>query len=62
MKVNCKDGSVKQINTDGALRLLHPLSYTINQIDLDSLENKSPTELKNWVRKLSKNLHKHFGV
>ncbi len=62
MKVNCKDGSVKQIGIDEPLKGLCPLSYTINQIDLDSLSNKSPTELRIWIERLSRNLHKPFGV
>ena len=62
MKVNCTDGSVKQVGINESLINLKPLSYTINQIDIDRLGDKSPTELKSWISRLSKNLTKCIGV
>ena len=62
MKVNCIDGSVKQVGINESLRNLKPLSYTINQIDIDKLGDKSPTELRSWISKLSRNLTKCIGA
>jgi|LGVD01.1.fsa_nt_gb hypothetical protein len=61
MKVNCIDGSVKQVSIDEPLKNTKPLSYTINQIDIDRLGDKSPTELKSWISRLSRNLTKCIG-
>lgn len=61
MKVNCIDGSVKQVGINESLRNLNPLSYTINQIDIDKLGDKSPTELRSWISRLSRNLTKCIG-